>query len=396
MPLHRAGHAATFDRIILKFPAILRAFTSLRKVFRRFDTDHNGTIDHEELQACLEALGAHLPPDQVDALFQESNMTEEGDLDFKEFTLCLCIGSVLQMFPKMKAYDSVDLEASNASVADAAPASGPAGEDVQDGETEQPPLAERGARLIQALQWVLEAWVLFDADASGTLDKDEVLGMIREHGGSGRGANLLLSADRWEELDWDSDGSITIKEWLYAFMTWVGLDDVDTDDESDGELDGPLMLSSGHVPAGEVVAPGSGSGAAAAVAAAAGGLPSSSEAGPQEAAAAAAGQPEAASGQAAGGDDGMTHLDTEEPAGVTAAGAPAPPPRPSTTSRATPGPPSEQPAAGYNVRSAKASPRSTAYHGDAPLLRDSGDPSDRQIAGADDQAPEMPGQIPEA
>lgn len=364
-------------------------------MFRRFDTDHNGTIDHEELQACLEALGAHLPPDQVDALFQESNMTEEGDLDFKEFTLCLCIGSVLQMFPKMKAYDSVDLEASNASVADAAPASGPTGEDVQDGGADQPPLAERGARLIQALQWVLEAWVLFDADASGTLDKDEVLGMIREHGGSGRGANLLLSADRWEELDWDSDGSITIKEWLYAFMTWVGLDDVDTDDESDGELDGPLLLSSGHVPAGEVAAPGSGSGAAAAVAAAAG-SPSSSEAGPQAAGAAASGQPEAASRQEANGDDSMAHLDTEEPAGLTAAGAPAPPPRPSTTSRTTPGPPSEQPAAGYNVRSAKASPRSTAYHGDAPLLRDSGDPSDRQIAGADDQGPEMPGQIPEA
>ena len=48
------------------------------------------------------------------------------------------------------------------------------------------------------------------------------------HGHSGKGkprANALLSRQRWEELDWDADGSITFKEFLFAMFKWCGLDD---------------------------------------------------------------------------------------------------------------------------------------------------------------------------
>jgi len=44
-----------------------------------------------------------------------------------------------------------------------------------------------GQRLVKALRLVLEAYVLFDRDASGTIDRVEVLSMVDESAGRLRG-----------------------------------------------------------------------------------------------------------------------------------------------------------------------------------------------------------------
>lgn len=38
---------------------------------------------------------------------------------------------------------------------------------------------------------------------------------------------LLFST---EEMDWDKNGMVTFKEFLFAFTRWVGIDEVDEDD----------------------------------------------------------------------------------------------------------------------------------------------------------------------
>ena len=83
-------------------------------------------------------------------------------------------------------------------------------------------LMERGRQLVTAIKYTLEAYILFDVDGSGSIDRDEVMAMIanqsvkvafsahahkhekrRGAAGGGSGANALLSKERWEELDWD-------------------------------------------------------------------------------------------------------------------------------------------------------------------------------------------------
>ncbi|CAM9690283.1 unnamed protein product [Phaeothamnion confervicola] len=44
-------------------------------------------------------------------------------------------------------------------------------------------------------------------------------------GGSGSGGSSLLSEDRWQEMDWDSNGDISFEEFVYAFTKWVDIDD---------------------------------------------------------------------------------------------------------------------------------------------------------------------------
>jgi hypothetical protein len=42
----------------------------------------------------------------------------------------------------------------------------------------------------------------------------------------------FLSRERWEDLEWDHTGRITFREFIVAFMAWVGVDEDDEDDES--------------------------------------------------------------------------------------------------------------------------------------------------------------------
>jgi hypothetical protein len=64
--------------------------------------------------------------------------------------------------------------------------------------------------MAKGLRYVVEAYILFDQDGSGSIDRKEVMALIAERSDK-EGKNGLLSADRWKELDWDSDGSITFK-----------------------------------------------------------------------------------------------------------------------------------------------------------------------------------------
>lgn len=37
-----------------------------------------------------------------------------------------------------------------------------------------------------------------------------------------------------EEMDWDRNGMVNFKEFLFAFIYWVGIEDIDDDDEDEG------------------------------------------------------------------------------------------------------------------------------------------------------------------
>jgi len=117
-------------------------------------------------------------------------------------------------------------------------------------------LQQKGRMLVEGLKIVLEAYCLFDQDGSGTIDKDEVLGMIAEassggakraHGAS-QGTSAMLSSERWNQLDWDDDGSVTLREFISAFYSWVGLDDDDEMDETETDPEGTVSADIGGEP----------------------------------------------------------------------------------------------------------------------------------------------------
>jgi len=224
------GDFKSFDKMVLAFPKIRRAFLRVKEVFKSYDADGSESIDKDELGACLAKLGAKLTEAEVQQMFSEANMHSTGTLDFNEFLLFLCIGAVLQLLPHL---ESVDVSEAKEGASEAK------GGDEKKGEDDEPSvqILEGGAELVEAIRIAVEAYLLFDADASGTIDREEVQNII-DSGGGGKGAkgargrrnsnstpNALLSKDRWGEMDWDKDGTITFKEFLWALLGWVGMND---------------------------------------------------------------------------------------------------------------------------------------------------------------------------
>eukprot|EP01138_Halocafeteria_seosinensis_P007383 gb/GECG01007548.1/.p1 GENE.gb/GECG01007548.1/~~gb/GECG01007548.1/.p1 ORF type:complete len:359 (+),score=67.56 gb/GECG01007548.1/:1-1077(+) len=251
-------NSKSFNRIVLKFPILREAFKTIRSVFERFDLDGNGKIDRNELKSALASLGAAVSDDLVQEMFDEADMKYNEALSFREFLLALCIGSILKLFPIMQVAArqeqgtskiSKELSEGNIEAEDSTTSEGALYETPRDHsapiENKDVMLLGEAQKMIYALRLVIEAYILFDEDQDGYIQYEEVIKTIREQSPgmerpheSNSSATGLLSEDRWNELDWDKDGRITFKEFLFAFYNWVGVeeDDEDEDDEESRSL----------------------------------------------------------------------------------------------------------------------------------------------------------------
>eukprot|EP01029_Cantina_marsupialis_P027497 TRINITY_DN7704_c0_g1_i1.p1 TRINITY_DN7704_c0_g1~~TRINITY_DN7704_c0_g1_i1.p1 ORF type:complete len:566 (-),score=154.98 TRINITY_DN7704_c0_g1_i1:218-1915(-) len=234
----------SFDRIILAFPRYRRALATVQSVFSRVDVDGSGTIELDELNDALLSLNADVSDDVVREIFEASwfercqikdetesqrvnrfkTVTEQG-LDFKSFLVSLALAYVFNILP----------------------------------DTPTKGLQGLGnPELVNTFNAMVECYLCFDRDASGTIEREEVYEMLRDRavskadkrgtvhrtpsmGKIGRESsqmvmNPLGQAERWKELDWDDSGAITFNEWVYTFSTWVGMDDHSMDQDEEVEF----------------------------------------------------------------------------------------------------------------------------------------------------------------
>ena len=89
----------------------------------------------------------------------------------------------------------------------------------------------------------------------------------------------LLSEERWQEMDWDKDGTITFKEFLSAMYEWVGTADEISELEAEAE---ERAAAQAHVPPAGDAAVAAGAGAGAATAASAAGSAPAGDGGVEE------------------------------------------------------------------------------------------------------------------
>uniref|UniRef100_A0A7S1CVA2 EF-hand domain-containing protein n=1 Tax=Picochlorum oklahomense TaxID=249345 RepID=A0A7S1CVA2_9CHLO len=59
--------------------------SELKQAFGTFDTDGSGTIAKDELQACLNKMGVHPTPAELDHLYQSMDKDGDGVITFQEF-----------------------------------------------------------------------------------------------------------------------------------------------------------------------------------------------------------------------------------------------------------------------------------------------------------------------
>jgi hypothetical protein len=271
-----------FNKILLGFPRIQSAFLKIRGVFNDLDTGKRGTIYRSQMGKCMERLGSTLPSALLHEMFLYSqpaspsrkglssrNSTEgsaalaspsdaappsskedtlETSLTWREFVVSLAVGSVLHLLPLMEGEGNMEGGGADTKALGDDQQSQDAQSSAGTSDAPLDRLAGSAKEVATAMHLVLEAWVLFDKDGSGSIDKDEVLALLSTHAhennhmatgksttqGKEEEGVAFLSKSRWQELG-GTTGIITFREFVVAMITWVGADE-DADEEEGEEV----------------------------------------------------------------------------------------------------------------------------------------------------------------
>lgn len=188
----------SFNSLILKFPKIDENLRKCRSIFQQFDEDSNGAIDQEELKHCFIKLEISFTEDEISDLFEACDINKDMGMKFNEFIVLLCLVYLLKELGAVHGKQRMglpDLEAT--------------------------------------FETLVEAFVFLDKNKDGYVSRNEMVQAINETVGGERSSGRIAMR-RFEEMDWDKNGMVTFKEFLFAFTRWIGFEDND-DDEDDEE-----------------------------------------------------------------------------------------------------------------------------------------------------------------
>lgn len=188
----------SFNSMILKFPKIDESLRKCKDIFQQFDEDASGAIDPGELRSCFRELKVNFTEEEIDDLFEACDINYGMAIKFNEFIVLLCLVYLLKEDPTALHVKSrmgmPDLEAT--------------------------------------FETLVNAFVFLDKNKDGYVSKNEMIHAINETGERSSGR---IAMKRFEEMDWDKNGMVNFKEFLFAFTSWVGIDDDGEDDEGDEE-----------------------------------------------------------------------------------------------------------------------------------------------------------------
>lgn len=203
--------------------------------------EEKGGLDYDGLKEALNALGAQMEEVDMREIFYESDMVRDNSLSQNEFVISLAIAHLLGLITN---FDSITQSLTVNGPEDVTPALVADGKAVSDElstvnsprDTSCMSMGDNASELVaRALDLMVTAYLLFDADASGTIQVSEVLTLMKKHhemGGkralerkaSGMSSRAIRN-ERIKELDFDQDGTITFQEFVLTFQRWVGADD---------------------------------------------------------------------------------------------------------------------------------------------------------------------------
>lgn len=187
----------SFNSIIMKFPKIDDSFKKCKDIFQQFDEDSNGAIDRDELIKCCNKLELTFTEDEINDLFDACDINEDRAIKFNEFIVLLCLVFLLKDNPiAVQAKSRMGMP-----------------------------------KLESTFETLVDAFVFLDKNKDGYVSKTEMIQAINE---SGERSSGRIAMKRFEEMDWDKNGAVNFKEFLFAFTRWVGIED--DDDEGDAKM----------------------------------------------------------------------------------------------------------------------------------------------------------------
>lgn len=187
----------SFDSIVLKFPKIDENLRKCKVIFQEFDEDSNGAIDPQELKHAFGKLEINFTDEEISDLFEACDINEDMGIEFSEFIVLLCLVYLLKDDPTaLHAKSRMGLP-----------------------------------NLEVTFETLVDAFVFLDKNKDGYVSRNEMIQAINETT-SGERSSGRIGMRRFEEMDWDKNGMVNFKEFLFAFTHWVGIED---NEDEEGE-----------------------------------------------------------------------------------------------------------------------------------------------------------------
>lgn len=187
----------SFDSIVLKFPKIDENLRKCKVIFQEFDEDSNGAIDPQELKHAFGKLEINFTDEEISDLFEACDINEDMGIEFSEFIVLLCLVYLLKDDPTaLHAKSRMGLP-----------------------------------NLEVTFETLVDAFVFLDKNKDGHVSRNEMIQAINETT-SGERSSGRIGMRRFEEMDWDKNGMVNFKEFLFAFTHWVGIED---NEDEEGE-----------------------------------------------------------------------------------------------------------------------------------------------------------------
>lgn len=186
----------SFTKIILKFPKIDESLRRCKVIFEQFDEDNSGAIDLKELKHCLDKLQVNFTNEEINDIFVTCDLNDDMGIGFNEFIVLLCLVYLL------KEESAADQAKSRLGIPD----------------------------LEATFETLVESFVFLDSNKDGHVSKNEMVLAIEEtKSGERSDSDGQIAMKRFEEMDWDNNGMVNFKEFLFAFTRWVGIEDDEED-----------------------------------------------------------------------------------------------------------------------------------------------------------------------
>ncbi|XP_071719755.1 probable calcium-binding protein CML22 [Rutidosis leptorrhynchoides] len=179
----------SINSIILKFPLFRTGFEEIRGVFRQFDADSNGAIDHMELAKCLQKLQFNCTEQEINELFESCDLGKNKGMKFNEFIVILCLIYLLGGT-----------------------------------STSNHTATEMGSRELKAIfDTIIEAFLFLDKNGDGKLDKKDMIKAMNDDFPKEK-SPIHITTTRFKEMDWNRDGKVGFREFLFSLINWVGFE----------------------------------------------------------------------------------------------------------------------------------------------------------------------------
>ncbi|KAK4491819.1 hypothetical protein RD792_002595 [Penstemon davidsonii] len=186
----------SFNNIILKFPKIDQSLRKCKATFEGFDEDGSGAIDPQELKHCFQKLEIKFSDEEINDLFEACDINEDMGIKFNEFIVLLCLVYLLK----------------------------------EDSSTKHAKFSMGLPNFETTFETLVDSFVFLDKNKDGYVSRNEMVDAINETT-SGERSSGRIAMKRFEEMDWDKNGMVNFKEFLFAFTRWVGIEDIEDEDE---------------------------------------------------------------------------------------------------------------------------------------------------------------------